>query len=238
MEMTVENNNGQTLGKLEDLVFDLPSGQVRFAVIASGGFVGIGTRFNVVPAQLVSAATALRNTVVMDVSILRWRQAPVFKRSELSALSESDRAERIARFFGTKPEKRSLGPRSSPGGEQLPATGRHFWSFRRASPESKTLVLASTIIGTGVVDRRQEKLGEILELLMQFKPTPAFAVFSSGRYFEGREREFAASLRALSYQTNGRIMVDADRAALEAAPAFVEASRGPSLAGAPVVFRY
>jgi len=65
--------------------------------------LGFGTKFKVVPAHLLSAATAFRNTVVMDVSVVRWKEAPVFKRSELSALSESDRVERIARFLDQTP---------------------------------------------------------------------------------------------------------------------------------------
>src|SRR5258708_8563854 len=38
--MVVENRDGQTLGKLEDFIVDMPSGQVTYAQISSGGLFG------------------------------------------------------------------------------------------------------------------------------------------------------------------------------------------------------
>jgi sporulation protein YlmC with PRC-barrel domain len=57
----VENLYGQWLGSLQDLALDLHGGQVKYAIISSGGFLGVGKRMRVVPSHLVSTGTTLKN---------------------------------------------------------------------------------------------------------------------------------------------------------------------------------
>ncbi len=46
---TVMSSAGDVLGSISDLMLDLECGRVAYAVIASGGFVGIGERLVAVP---------------------------------------------------------------------------------------------------------------------------------------------------------------------------------------------
>jgi sporulation protein YlmC with PRC-barrel domain len=43
------NNDGEKLGHLEEIVIDLDSGRVSYAVLASGGFLGLGEKYFAVP---------------------------------------------------------------------------------------------------------------------------------------------------------------------------------------------
>lgn len=45
----VRGRNGQELGKIEDLVFDIRSGTVEYAALSCGGFLGIGDKLIAVP---------------------------------------------------------------------------------------------------------------------------------------------------------------------------------------------
>ena len=45
----INGANQETLGKVEELVLDKLTGQVRYAVVAYGGFMGIGSEFYAVP---------------------------------------------------------------------------------------------------------------------------------------------------------------------------------------------
>lgn len=46
---SVENREGENLGKIEDLMIDLQSGRVAYAVLSFGGFLGMGDKLFAVP---------------------------------------------------------------------------------------------------------------------------------------------------------------------------------------------
>lgn len=47
--MGVVNSAGEDLGKVEDVVVDMGTGQVRYAAISFGGFLGVGDKLFAVP---------------------------------------------------------------------------------------------------------------------------------------------------------------------------------------------
>jgi len=46
---TVRNSAGEDLGKIEDIMLDVPNGRVAYAVLSFGGFLGIGSKLFAVP---------------------------------------------------------------------------------------------------------------------------------------------------------------------------------------------
>src|SRR5437773_6388035 len=62
---TVENYDGDKLGKLKDFAVEMRSGQVACAIISSGGVAGIGSTWKPVPPQSLSLATAKRGTAAL-----------------------------------------------------------------------------------------------------------------------------------------------------------------------------
>ena len=46
---TVRNANGDDLGRIEDLVIDVESGRVNYAVLSFGGFLGVSGKLFAVP---------------------------------------------------------------------------------------------------------------------------------------------------------------------------------------------
>ncbi|HEY2249711.1 MAG TPA: PRC-barrel domain-containing protein [Planctomycetaceae bacterium] len=47
--MAVRNAAGEDLGKVEDIVVDMKTGNIRYAAIAFGGFLGVGDKLFAVP---------------------------------------------------------------------------------------------------------------------------------------------------------------------------------------------
>lgn len=47
--MDVENRSGEKLGKIEDLVVDMNTGRISYAVLSVGGFLGVGEKYIAVP---------------------------------------------------------------------------------------------------------------------------------------------------------------------------------------------
>ena len=45
----VRNSAGEDLGKIEEIMIDIPSGRVAYAVLSFGGFLGIGDKLFAVP---------------------------------------------------------------------------------------------------------------------------------------------------------------------------------------------
>ncbi len=45
----VVNPEGQDLGKIEDIMIDLPTGRVAYAVLSFGGFLGLGDKLFAIP---------------------------------------------------------------------------------------------------------------------------------------------------------------------------------------------
>jgi sporulation protein YlmC with PRC-barrel domain len=67
----VYSASGDKLGSIDDLMIDKLSGQVRFAVLEFGGFLGIGTDRYPLPWQALKYDTRLEGYVVpIDKSLL------------------------------------------------------------------------------------------------------------------------------------------------------------------------
>lgn len=71
----VRNTNDQNLGTVSDIVIDPQSGQIAYAIVARGGFLGIGEDHVAVPWERFRATPGL-NTLVLDVTEEQLAQAP------------------------------------------------------------------------------------------------------------------------------------------------------------------
>src|SRR5262249_9714567 len=70
--MRVENLDGQRLGSVKDFVLDIRTGEVKYALVAPGGLRNLRARSRIVPARLLSNATAKESTIEVDLTLERW----------------------------------------------------------------------------------------------------------------------------------------------------------------------
>ena len=70
---TVYNNAGEKLGSIDDLMIDKYSGQVRYAVLEFGGFLGMGSDRYPIPWKMLKYATD-RGGYVVPLDKARARQ--------------------------------------------------------------------------------------------------------------------------------------------------------------------
>lgn len=85
----VFNPAGQRIGHVEDIAIDKVTGQVAYAILAVGGFLGAGSRRYPVPWRMLSYDTA-RSGYVAAVDKDRLAEAPSFEMSDLGDVGESD----------------------------------------------------------------------------------------------------------------------------------------------------
>jgi sporulation protein YlmC with PRC-barrel domain len=73
----VRNPAGEDLGKIEEIMIDVPSGRVAYAVIAFGGMMGIGEKLFAVPWRAL-AASERSGDFILDVERRRMEESPGF----------------------------------------------------------------------------------------------------------------------------------------------------------------
>ena len=214
MGMRVENLDGQKVGTVRNLVLDIKTGKVKYAVIGSGGFLGARSTLKLAPAQAMSAATTKRETLAVNATTLQWNNVPAFKLSSLASLAEANNASEISRHF-KKPQTKAL---TTPKNSLSITGGQTGQQMKAPEPE---LQFASDLVGMRVVNQKQEKIGEVSDLLVGFdNARPAFAIISSGRLFH-RQNQYAVPLSALSASgKDHQLTLNADMPALQQAPPF------------------
>jgi hypothetical protein len=80
----VFNRAGERIGHIEDLSIDKISGQVRFALLAFGGFLGAGNRFHPLPWSMLEYDVA-RNGYVVPLDKPELEQTPNYSKDELDS---------------------------------------------------------------------------------------------------------------------------------------------------------
>lgn len=75
--LNVRNAKGEDLGHVKDLIIDTNSQRVRYAVLSSGGFLGVGDKLFAYPVQAFQTS-ADRDDLVLNVDRERLRDLPGF----------------------------------------------------------------------------------------------------------------------------------------------------------------
>ena len=95
----VRNTANDDLGEVDDVVLDTGEGGHSYAVVAYGGFLGLGEEQVAVPLSALSI-TEDGNILVLDMSKETFEAAPRFDRDDLTALSDETWIETNDRYFG------------------------------------------------------------------------------------------------------------------------------------------
>jgi sporulation protein YlmC with PRC-barrel domain len=87
LKMKVQGTDGKSLGSIRDLVIDPEEGDIEYAVLDFGGFVGIGDKYFAVPWEALQLDQS-KKKIVLDVSKKDLKQAPGFDKKNWPNLSE------------------------------------------------------------------------------------------------------------------------------------------------------
>lgn len=98
---TVFNRAGDRIGHVEDLSIHKVSGQVIYAVMSFGGFLGIAERFHPVPWSMLEYDVE-RNGYVVPLDKAALEAAPTLDRAQLETLGAGDAwRTRLFDYYGT-----------------------------------------------------------------------------------------------------------------------------------------
>jgi hypothetical protein len=108
----VVNGDDDKLGDIKEIMLDMQTGQVAYAVLAFGGFLGMGEKLFAVPWQALHLDTT-NHRFVLDVEKERLKLAPGFDKDAWPDMADVAWANQVHTFYGTDPSRRggpSMGP--------------------------------------------------------------------------------------------------------------------------------
>jgi PRC-barrel domain len=102
----VFNNGGDRLGSIHDLMIDKETGQVAYAIMSFGGFLGIGNSYHPLPWSLLRYDTNLGGGYVVEIDENRLEDAPSYPVGTEPAWGDAEYERKLHDYYGVGP----LGP--------------------------------------------------------------------------------------------------------------------------------
>ncbi len=98
----VRNPQGEDLGKIEELMFDVDTGCIAYAVLSFGGFLGIGDKYFAVPWEALRIAPH-EHMFILDVPKERLENAPGFGKDSWPKASNREWLTSVYSYYGYEP---------------------------------------------------------------------------------------------------------------------------------------
>jgi hypothetical protein len=95
----VFDGQGHKLGHIEDIAIEKLSGKVAYAILSSGGFLGVGERFYPLPWSLL-AYDADKDGYVVPMTAEALRDGPSFEREALGGWQDARVRTSIFDYYG------------------------------------------------------------------------------------------------------------------------------------------
>lgn len=98
----VVNASGEDLGNIEDIMLDVRSGRVAYAVLSFGGVMGIGDKLFAIPWEALTL-DADRECFVLDIEKERLKDAPGFDKDHWPSMADRTWASEIYSYYNRRP---------------------------------------------------------------------------------------------------------------------------------------
>jgi len=98
----VVNGAGETLGEISDIMIDVPTGRVAYAVLSSGGFLGIGDKLFAIPWRALQLDPE-NHQFVLNVDKERLENAPGFDKDSWPSMADETWANEVHSYYGSRP---------------------------------------------------------------------------------------------------------------------------------------
>jgi len=98
----VYNTKDEDLGDIKEIMLDMRTGKVGYAVLSFGGFLGMGEKFFAVPWNALTLDTKNKR-FVLKVEKERLKDAPGFDKDHWPNMADQSWMNEIHAYYGTKP---------------------------------------------------------------------------------------------------------------------------------------
>lgn len=100
----VVNGQEESLGDIKEIMLDVRSGEIAYAVLSFGGFLGVGAKLFAVPWQALQLDT-VNKRFVLDIDKERLKSAPGFDPNAWPDMTDVQWSSQIHTFYGTDPTR-------------------------------------------------------------------------------------------------------------------------------------
>lgn len=174
----VENAQGENLGEIKDLIVDVGSQRVRYAVLSFGGALGLGDKLFAYPVSAFKAQ-ADGDKLVLNVDKDRLKDAPGFDKDKWPDWTDNRYRGEVDRYFKTDSAK--------------------------AAPRSGRMIRASEMIGKNVDDRSGKDAGEVEDLVVNMSSGRVpYAVLDFDKKWSADDKLLPLPLTAFSFPSDGK----------------------------------
>jgi len=98
----VFNHNDEKIGSVKEIMLDMRTGRVSYAVLSFGGFLSMGEKLFAVPWQALKL-DAVNKRFILDIEKQRLETAPGFSNDDWPDMADSAWATGIHSHYGTSP---------------------------------------------------------------------------------------------------------------------------------------
>jgi len=100
---TVRNSAGEDLGKVDEIMIDIPSGQIAYAVLSFGGVLGMGNKLFAVPWNAL-VVDEDQKCFILDIDKNRMENAPGFDKNNWPDMADTAWASQVSEYYRESPE--------------------------------------------------------------------------------------------------------------------------------------
>jgi sporulation protein YlmC with PRC-barrel domain len=98
----VVSSDGEEIGKIKDIMLDVGSARIAYAVLSSGGFLGIGDKLLAIPWHALTLDTQ-QKCFVLNMTAERVKNAPGFDKDHWPAMADQTWATSVHQYYGSEP---------------------------------------------------------------------------------------------------------------------------------------
>ena len=99
---SVHNPAGEDLGNVDELMIDIPSGKIAYAVLSYGGILGLGNKLFAVPWSALKVDED-EKCFILDVDKHTLENAPGFDKDNWPDMANSTWGSEVFRHYGATP---------------------------------------------------------------------------------------------------------------------------------------
>ena len=96
---SVVNRQDEKLGDIKEIMIDVRGGHVAYAVLSTGGVLGIGEKLHAIPWSALALDTE-RECFVLDLDIERLEASPGFDKDHWPSMADSTWTAEIHDYYG------------------------------------------------------------------------------------------------------------------------------------------
>lgn len=97
----VISRGGQDLGNIKEIMIDVASGRVAYAVLSSGGLLGLGDKLFAIPWRALTL-DASRKCFVLNADPARLKTAPGFDKDHWPSMADNSWANEVHEYYGQR----------------------------------------------------------------------------------------------------------------------------------------